>query len=96
MNSDKIDAEEGAAATHPSLDRVSFMKLPSVNVVGICDMLDLRELVQVADNTSKVLGEKFSSEIAGAVRALDDRRHTLASLGGEARHQDPQLHTAGR
>ena len=45
-------------------------------------MLDLRELVQVADNTSKVLRDRFSSEIAGAVRsrALDDRRHSLASL----------------
>ena len=83
-NSDKIDGEEGAAATRSSEsespDRFTFLELPTVVAVGICDMLDLRELVRLADNTSKVLRDKFSSEIAGAVRALDDRRHTLASL----------------
>ena len=60
----------------------TFMKLPSVVVIGICDMLDLREIVHIADNTSKVLRERFSSEIAGAVRcrALDDREYSLASF----------------
>ena len=76
------ESEEASIEGSGKNSRVTFMKLPSVVVIGICDMLDLREIVHIADNTSKVLRERFSSEIAGAVRcrALDDREYSLASL----------------
>ena len=78
----KRESEEASIEGSGENSRVTFMKLPSVVVIGICDMLDLREIVHFADNTSKVLRERFDSEIAGAVRsrALDDHENSLTSL----------------
>ena len=41
----KRESQEESIVSSGKNSRVTFMKLPSVVVIGICDMLDLREIV---------------------------------------------------
>ena len=75
-------AQSNTVSTHiQDIISLTLLKLPSAILASVLDMLDLREIVLIADNTSKRLRERFK-EVACTVRsrALDNREYCFDSL----------------